>query len=77
MTIRNRKLLLLATKIYNAKNDIASQNMKEKFELKQPSYNFKFDLSHFIQATFHGCSYRSSPPYRRTPRLKCDFNRVA
>ena len=51
--------------------------MKEKFELKQPSYNFKFDLSHFIQAALLRCSNRSSPPYRRTPMLKCDFNRVA
>ena len=41
VTIHQRNLKVLATEIFEAKNDLSPEIMKDVFQLKEPSYNLR------------------------------------
>ena len=49
VTIHQRSLQVLATKIFEAKNDLSPEIMKEVFELKEPSYSLRSKGSYFVR----------------------------
>ena len=47
MTIHQINLQVLATEIFRLKNGLASEIMKEVFEIQNPAYNFRSETAHF------------------------------
>ena len=49
VTIHQRSLQVLAIKIFEVKNDLSPEIMKEVFELKEPSYSLRSKGSYFVR----------------------------
>ena len=47
VTIHQRSLQVLATKIFKLKNRLAPEIMKEVFEIQNPAYNFRSEATPF------------------------------
>ena len=47
MTVHQKNLQVLVTEIFKVKNDLASDIMKDGFELKELPYNLRSESNHF------------------------------
>ena len=58
VTIHQRNLQVLATKIFKLKNRLAPEIMKKVFEIQNPAYNFRSEAIHFkrenVKTTHYG-----------------------
>ena len=58
VTIHQRNLQVLATKIFKLKNGLAPEIMKKVFEIQNPAYNFRSETIHFkrenVKTTHYG-----------------------
>ena len=58
VTIHQRNLQGLATKIFKLKKRLALEITKEVFEIQNPAYNFRFEATHFkrenVKTTHYG-----------------------
>ena len=58
VTIHQRNLQVLATKIFRLKNGLAPEIMKKVFEIQNPAYNFRSETIHFkrenVKTTHYG-----------------------
>ena len=58
VTIHQRNLQVLATKIFKLKNGLAPEIMKKVFEIQNPAYNFRSEAIHFkrenVKTTHYG-----------------------
>ena len=60
VTVHHKSLQALVTEIFKVKNDLASDIMKDVFELKEPPYNLRSESNHFarrnVKTTYYGLS---------------------
>ena len=60
VTVHHKNLQALVTEIFNVKNDVAPNIMKDVFELKEPPYNLRSESNHFtrrnVKTTYYGLS---------------------
>ena len=49
VTVRQKNLQVLVTKIFKVKNNLAPDIMKDVFEFKEPPYNLRSDSNHFTR----------------------------
>ena len=49
MTVHQKNLQVLVTKIFKVKSNLASDIMKDGFELKEPRYNLRSEANHFTR----------------------------
>ena len=57
VTIHQRSLQVLAIKIFEVKNDLSPEIMKEVFELKEPSYSLRSKGSYFVRGNVKTTHY--------------------
>ena len=60
VTVHHKNLQVLVTEIFKVKNDLASNIMKDVFELKELTYNLRSDSNHVarrnVKTTYYGLS---------------------
>ena len=58
VTIHHRNLQVLVTEIFKVKNNLSPEIMKQVFDIQEPRYNFRSDISQFkkesIKTTYYG-----------------------
>ena len=58
VTVHHKNLQVLVTEIFKVKNILASDIMKDVFELKEPPYNLRSESNHFtrrnVKTTYYG-----------------------
>ena len=57
VTIHQRNLQILATEIFKVKNSLAPEIMTEVFEIKEPHYNLRPEVSHFERENVNSTLY--------------------
>ena len=58
VTINQRNLQIHATEIFKVKNSLAPEIMTEVFEIKEPHYNLRSEVSHFKIENAKSTHYR-------------------
>ena len=60
LTVHHKNVQALDTEIFQVKNDLAPNIMKDVFGLKEPQYNLRSELNHFtrrnVKTTYYGLS---------------------
>ena len=58
VTVHHKNLQVLVTEIFNFKNNLVPNTMKNAFELKEPPYNLRSESNHFtrrnVRTTYYG-----------------------